>query len=253
MKKLLWTGIYSGKKIMLWCVYLIFAGYIVNLIITTEQIGTKVIFAVIGGMVLSVVLLFEYLKRKYDHMIYALTIDCSIPQAEVLKQQLQEKDFFHGFTRSLYIFDALLLLDKGEYLACLDHLAAHEAFFRSTYDYLFIYYHTQLHCYYFLNEKKQAEKTLNAMVKLKGLKKKQLSGLYSWYEIEGIKLYLQGRNRKSIESFEQVDISLLNNREQAYLSYMIGRSQIGAGNPSEGNRRIKEAHSIGQTLHIKTA
>lgn len=252
MKKIFWTSIYSGKKLMLWCVYLIFVLYIVKLVITTEQTGAKLIFAVIGAIVVSVILLFEYLKRKYDHMIYSLAMDCSIPQAEALKQQLIEKDIFHGFRRSIYIFDALLLLDKGDYQGCLNHLAAHEAFFRSTYDYLFIYYHTQLHCYYFLNQHEQAEQVLPALLKLKQLKKKQLSGLYSWEEIEGIKFYLQGRNKKSVEAFERVDTTLLNNREQAYLFYMMGRSQLAAGHLAEGNRLIKEARLIGTTLHIKT-
>ncbi|MBL1223951.1 hypothetical protein [Enterococcus sp. BWR-S5] len=252
MKKIFWTSIYSGKKLLLWCVYLIFAVYIGNLIITTEQIGAKIIFAIIGGIVLTIILLFEYLKRTYDHMIYALTIDCSIPQAEALKQQLLKKDIFHGFTRSIYIFDALLLLDKGEYQACLEHLAAHEAFFRSTYDYLFIYYHTQLHCYYFLNKNEQALQVLEAIVKLKKLKKKQLSGLYSWHEIEGIKFSLQGRNKKSLEAFEKVDTALLNNREQAYLYYMMGCSQHHADNHTEGNRLIKKARTLGKTLYIKT-
>lgn len=251
MKKIFWTSIYTGKKFLLWCVYLIFVVYIVNLIMTTEQIGAKVIFAIIGATVLSIVLLFEYLKRTYDHMIYALTIDCSIPQAEAFKQQLLKKDIFHGFTRSIYIFDALLLLDKGEYQACLNHLAAHEAFFRSTYDYLFIYYHTQLHCYYFLNKTEEMNQVLEAIVKLKNLKKKQLSGLYSWHEIEGIKFAVQGRNKKSIEAFEKVDTTVLNNREQAYLFYMMGRSQLRADNPAEGNRLIKQARTLGKTLYIK--
>lgn len=251
MRKLFWTSVYNGKKWMLWVVYLIFVLYIVKLVLETEQTGAKLIFALIGGIVLSVVLLFEYLKRKYDHMIYALTFDCSIPQAEELRQQLLDKDIFHGFTRSLYIFDALLLMDKGKYQDCLDHLAAHEKFFRSTYDYLFIYYHTQLHCYYFLNEQEKAQEVLQAIFKLKQLKKKQLSGLYSWHEIEGINYYIQGRNKKSIEAFEEVDTSLLNNREQAYLFYMMGQSQLAFGQNNEGHRQIKKARSIGQTLHLK--
>ncbi|MBL1228208.1 hypothetical protein IW492_03040 [Enterococcus sp. BWB1-3] len=250
MKKIFWSFFYTSKKILLWIIYLIFTVYIIYLVSNTDGLGAKIIFGLIGSIVLTVVLLFEYLKRKYEQMIYALTIDCDIPRAENLKMVLEIKDIFNGFKRSMYIFDALLLLDKGEYRNCLEHLAKHERFFRSTYDYLFIYYHTQLHCYYFLEDYENAEHILNSIVKLKSLKKKQLSGLYSWHEIEGIKFYLQGRNKKSLEAFSQVDTSRLNNRELAYLFYMQGCSLIKSGDTSEGNHFINKSRSVGKTLCI---
>ncbi|MGC6768338.1 hypothetical protein [Enterococcus sp. LJL51] len=252
MRKILWTVFHSGKKLLLWSIYSIFAGYIIYLAATSPKLESKLFFSVVGIAALAVTLLFEYLKRSYEKMICALTFDCDIIKAEQLKKQLYKADLFKGFTGSLRIFDALLLMDKGHYNECLEHLAKNEKFFRSTFDYLFIYYHTQLHCFYFLEEFEKADTALESLTKLKQLKTKQISPLYSWSEIEGIKYYVQGRNKKSLEAFEQVDTSRLNNRELAYLYYMQGRSTVKSGAVSDGNRLLKEARTLGNTLHLTT-
>ncbi|MTD42350.1 hypothetical protein GIX45_27730 [Erwinia sp. CPCC 100877] len=248
MRAVFWKSMYLGKKIFLGCIYLIFAGYIGYLILDTAELGTKLIFGLIGVLVLGIILLFEYLKNLYEKMIYALTVECEIPKALELKERLQQKDLFNGFKQSIIIFDSLLLLDTGNYTGCLHHLEQNQSFFRSTLDYLFIYYHTQLYCYFFLNEQEKLFSVVKELSKLKHAKKQQLSQLFSWHEIAGIGYFAQNRNKKCLNEFAQVDQTRLNNRELAYHLYIQGHCFLRLNDPAAGNRLLKEAQAVGKTL-----
>jgi hypothetical protein len=248
MRVVFWKSIYWGKKIFTWCLYLIFAGNICYLLMQTPQVGTKLIFGLAGVIVLVIVLLFEYLKNLYEKMIYALKVECKIGKAVALKERLQQKDLFNGFKQSIIIFDSLLLLDTGNYTDCLQHLARHQSFFRSSLDYLFIYYHTQLYCYFFLKEPEKIISVSKELAKLKHVKKKRLSQLFSWHEIEGISYYAQNRNKKCLNELEQVDRTRLNNRELAYCLYIQGQCFLRLDDPAIGNRLLKEAQAVGKTL-----
>ncbi|MEI5995035.1 hypothetical protein [Candidatus Enterococcus mansonii] len=250
MKKLFWKSMYVGKKIVLWMAYLLFTLYIGHLVVASENIATKLIFGGIGCIVLSIVLLFEYLKNKYEKMIYALTVECDIQKSTQLKSELQKKDLFNGFKQSIIIFDGLLLLDEGNYPACLAHLHKNQRFFHSTLDYLFIYYHTQMHCYSFLNDEKNLKTTLEHLSKLKNSSKRQMRGLFSWHEITGINYFYQGRNKKCLSELEAVDKTRLNNRELTYHLYLKGQCLLRLNETSEGYRLLKEARAMGNSLAI---
>lgn len=250
MKSIFWKSIYLGKKSILWMVYLIFAFYIGHLVLTVPAFGTKVIFGSIGTIVLSIVLLFEYLKNSYEKMIYALTIECDLTIAKQRKIDLQKKDLFNGFKQSIIIFDSLLLLDEGKYQECLAHLERHQRFFHGTLDYLFIYYHTQMYCYYFLKDQKNLHISLEHLTKLQSTNKKQMRGLFSWHEIIGINYLYQNRNRKCLKELELIDQNKLNNRELTYLLYVKGQCLLKLEQKSEGYRLLKEAKVSGNTLAI---
>jgi hypothetical protein len=243
-----WKSMYFGKKIFLWCMYLVFAGYICYLIIQTPQVIAQLIFGLTGAIVLGIILLFEYLKNLYEKMNDALTVECEVQKAVALKERLQQKDLFNGFKQSIIIFDSLLLLDTGNYTDCLQHLAQNQSFFRSSLDYLFIYYHTQLYCYFFLKEPEKIISVSKELTKLKHVKKKRLSQLFSWHEIDGISYLAQNRNKKCLNELEQVDRTRLNNREFAYYLYLQGQCFLRLDEPATGNRLLKEAQAVGKTL-----
>jgi len=250
MKLSVWKGIYFGKKALLWFVYLLFAIYISSLVVSSQALGAKVFFGVVGVVALGIMILFEYLKTIYEKMIYALTVKCNLPEAITLKEKLKEKDLFNGFKQSIIIFDSLLLLDAGKYVTCLDHLQNNQKFFHSTLDYLFIYYHTQMYCYFFLEEEENLTFCLDRLFKLKNSKKKQIRGLFSWHEITGIKYFHQNRTKKCLSELDLVDQNRLNNRELTYLLYLKGQCLLKLNNQSTGHRLLKEAKEIGKTLAI---
>ncbi|EOH92824.1 hypothetical protein UAW_02865 [Enterococcus haemoperoxidus ATCC BAA-382] len=250
MKNLVWKSIYFGKKIFLWVIYLLFAIYIYYLVTSSQELGSKLIFGCLGGIVLIIVILFEYLKSIYEKMIYALTVDCDLNKAAALKETLQKKDLFNGFKQSIIIFDSLLLLDEGNYKRCLNHLDNNQKFFHSTLDYLFIYYHTQLYCYSFLKDEENLNNCLKNLFKLKNVKKKQMRGLFSWNEIAGMNYFHQNRNIKCLSELELIDKNRLNNRELTYLLHLKGQCLLKLNETSEGYRLLKEAKALGNTLAI---
>ena len=250
MNDLVWKSIYVLKKGILWFIYLLFALYICYLVITSHSLSAKLIFGCIGGIVLGIVVLFEYLKNVYEKMIYALTVECDLENAVTLKKKLEKKDLFNGFKQSIIIFDSLLLLDEGNYEVCLAHLHKNQHFFHSTLDYLFIYYHTQMYCYFFLKDEENLTTCLEHLLKLKNAKKKQMSGLFSWHEIIGIRYFYQNRNKKCLSELALIDKNRLNNREMTYLLYLKGQSLLKLNETSEGYRVLKEAKRIGNTLAV---
>lgn len=241
-------GYYLIKASYMWLVYAIFAGYIGYLTLTTEALGARIFFLVTGLLLLTGALFFEYLKRIYRNMIAALTMEADIAKAKEYRQQLEKADRFHGFKHSLILFDSLLLLDEGKYSECLAHMAAHQKFFRSTVDYLFIYYHNQLHCYYFLDRSEEALAIVKKMQEIKKLKQKKYSPLFSWEEITGIQYSLEGRNQKALKAFEEVPVANLNNREQAYLYWMMANCYKELGQTKEVGNYRRQAREAGNTL-----
>lgn len=250
MKNLAWKIIYYGKKSLLWIVYLLFAIYICYLVTSSQALGAKIIFGSLGCIVLSIVILFEYLKNLYEKMIYALTVDCDLKKAVALKQKLQKKDLFNGFKQSIIIFDSLFLLDEGSYATCLEHLHKNQHFFHSTLDYLFIYYHTQMYCYSFLKDEENLESCLEKLFKLKNAKKKQMNNLFSWNEITGMRYFHQNRNKKCLSELDLIDKNRLNNRELTYVLYLKGHCLLKLNETSEGYRLLKEANALGNTLAV---
>lgn len=248
LKKVFWMGYYIIKASYMWLVYAIFAGYIIYLTLTTEALGARIFFLVTGLLLLTGALFFEYLKRIYRKMIAALTIDADIALAKDYRDQLKKADRFHGFKHSLLLFDSLLLLDEGKYRECLAHMETHRKFFKSTVDYLFIYYHNQLHCFYFLNQIEDALAVVKKMQEIKKLKQKKYSPLFSWEEISGIQYSLEGRNQKALKAFEEVPVANLNNREQAYLYWMMANCYKELGRTKEVGNYRQQARKAGNTL-----
>lgn len=250
MRTLTIKKFYWGKKLINWSMYLIFIIYILYLLITSSKLITKILFGMIGFIIIITCILFEFLKTRYDRMIASLTVSCDIKQATKLKEELQKIDLFHGFKQSIIIFESLLFLDSGNYQICLSHLEKHKKFFHSTLDYLFIYYHTQMYCYYFLENKEQLNNTLMKLLPLKSIDNKKLTPLYSWHEIHGMKYFYQKRFSTCLKELEKIDLSLANNRELTYYLYLKAQCFFQLNQQQNGNRMLKEVKRSGNTLSI---
>lgn len=240
----------KGKRLLLWAVYCIFAGYIFYVVFTSQAVGAKLFFGFFGSVVLLFALLFDYLKALYERMIYELTVNCDLAEAKKYKEKLIQKDIFNGFKHSLTIFDALLLLDEGLYEDCLNHLEKHQTFFRSSLDYLFIYEHTRMQCYYFSNQFDKLSEAFSSIKQLKDINKKKMRPLFSWHGIIGMNYLVHNRNQKGLQELEEVNTAYLNNRETAYLLYLKAQCLFGLKKSPEAYQLIREMKSIGHTLYI---
>lgn len=244
MRTIVWKSLFLGKRLLLWFVYFLFACYIVALCLTSTSIGSKLIFGGIGLLALVIVALFEYLKLAYENMVATLTVACDLPNAYKQRQAFEKKDLLNGFKQSLVIFDTLLLIDQGNYQACLTHLAAHKSFFHGTIDYLFIYYHSQLYCYHFLSDEMNIQTVLIKLNQLRASSKKQGRGLFSWQEIDALAYYHQGRKKKSLATFDLIDENRLNYRELTYLYLFKADCLFALDKKAEGYQLRKKAQNI---------
>lgn len=235
---------YNGMIIM------IFTGYIMYLGTTVNNVSAKVLFIIVGIFMLSIFIYYEYLKSIYSKMINLLTMETDITLAKQFRTKLQRKDFTNGFKHSIILFDSLLLLDEGRYEDCLNHMNKEKRFFCSTIDYLFIYYHNQLMCYYFLNERENALAIIQKLMEIKKLNKKKYNPLFSWDEIDGIRYSLEGRNKKSLQSFEKVQESQLNKREKTYLYFLIANCYKSLKEIQLYGEKMKIARNYGNSLAI---
>ncbi|MDH6363940.1 tetratricopeptide (TPR) repeat protein [Enterococcus sp. PF1-24] len=250
MQKFLWSGYRLGKSGVMLAIYGIFAAYIVYLVVTAPLLSTKLIFGGVGLFVLTVALYFEYLKILYANMIAKLTVDCDIPKAEELQNKLIKRDFAKGFQKSLILFDSLLLMDQGKYTGCSLHLQEHHEFFHGSLDYLFIYYHTQLHLAYFFNDQELAERTYSKLQSLKNQPKKKMKPLFSWDEIEGVNYFISQRYSKSIQAFEKVNTNLFNPRELVYYRYMKAQTLLALKRQQEASQLLQEMNTEKNTIKI---
>lgn len=250
LKKSLWIGFNQVRKSYRWIVYIIFTIYIFYLAITTSALGAKIFFLFTGIFILSFSLYYEYLKNIQQKMIYSLTMDTNIVLAKEYREKLIIKDIFSGFKQSLILFDSLLLLDEGKYEKCLVHMEKNDSFFQSTVDYLYIFYHNKLICYYFLNNKKEGLQQIKKLSEIQALNQKKYSPLFSWQEIEAIGYFFEGRNQKSIQTFLKVEINQLNAREKTYLYFMIAQGYKNLNNINKYGEYLNLARQQGNSLYI---
>lgn len=246
------TNLPQLKRVINYGLYLIFTFYIGYLIRSSNSIGSKLFFLLVGAAVLSTLLLFDYLKTIYKKMISSLTVDCDDQQAIFYKKKLQKHDIFHGFKQSLILFDGLLLLDQGRFQECLAHLNAHHSFYHSTLDYLLIAKRTELQCAYFLQDQPLFDCAYHELKKIKNqaTKKHPVSPLYSWDEINGLNFFCQRRNGQAQKSFAMISTERFNPREEAYLFFEQAQVEFALGHQSAAHQLLKEVKSRSNTLYL---
>lgn len=74
-------------------IYIIFIIYSVNLIIQTEQLSSKLFYAALVLILISVVALSEYLRLLYRQAIKTLVMDCDPDAAKQLEAKLLKQIF----------------------------------------------------------------------------------------------------------------------------------------------------------------
>lgn len=243
-KKLFWNSYTIAKETYSWLLYLIFAIYIGYITVTATVASAKTFYLMVGTIILSGCLYYEYLKRLYGKMIQALTFDGDIQAGKRYKEKLTDRDVFHGFKHSIILFETLLLIDEGKYQHCLQHMETHQKFFKSSVDYLFIYYHNQLLCNYYLNRTEDGLAVAPKILQIKKMNQKRYSPLFSWNEIQGIIYSLQGRNQKALEELKKTNQSVMNTREKAHLQMLMAYCYRELGDTKSFGKHRKEAAAL---------
>ncbi len=206
------------KTIITYLIFIIFAVYSINIIIETNELYAKIIFAVIAGIFLTIAILGEYLKILHRKMVVALAYDLNPTASLVYKNKLVQFDIFKQYRDLDITYDTLYNIDTGRFQENLDLLASKSDTYHESFDAKLVYEFTAFYSNYRLDNRTQAKqhyKKLKQIQNMKTKKKKGIKPIYSWDFIDGVYYRLTNDDKKSFHSFEKVNLNQMNNREAA--------------------------------------
>lgn len=202
-------------------IYILFVIYSAYLIIHSEELSTKLFYACLTIILISVTALSEYLRLLYRKTIKTLVMDCDPYEAMELKQKLLKYDIFKAYKKTMIIFDLMVYTDLNQYDKCIELLDNNEKFFKQSLDNLLIRNYNYFKGYIGIDNKTKAKKYYQDTIKLKGAKIKgsKLSPLYSWDEIDAVYYFCIKDIKKSKAAFANTNTQMMNNRELSHFYY----------------------------------
>lgn len=209
-------------------IYILFVVYSVYLIIYAEEVSTKLFYACLTIILISVTALSEYLRYLYRQAIKSLVMDCDPYKAQEIKQKLLKYDIFKAYKKTMIIFDLMVYTDLNQYDKCIELLDNNEKFFKQSLDNLLIRNYNYFKGYIGIDNKTKAKKYYQDTIKLKGAKIKgsKVSPLYSWEEIDAVYYLCIKDIKKSKAAFANTNTKMMNNRELSHFYYDYAQLNI---------------------------
>lgn len=211
----------KGRNIITAIIYIFFVIYSIYLIIHAEEVSTKLFYACLTIILMSVAVLSEYLRFLYRQAIKTLVIDCDPYKAQEIEQKLLKYDIFKAYKKTMIIFDLMVYCDLNQYDKCIELLDNNEKFFKQSLDNLLIRNYNYFKGYIGIDNKTKAKKYYQDTIKLKGAKIKgsKISPLYSWEEIDAVYYLFIKDIKKSKAAFANTNTKMMNNRELSHFYY----------------------------------
>ncbi len=202
--------------------YSVFIGIVINTINSTPSLLVKAFIAIFSVIVLVITIYYDYLKRQYYQLQQALILSKNNGETLKLRDEFIKKDYFKGFKDSIILFDVLFSLDENMPQKTLQLLEENDRFFRSSLDMLLVKRYSTFKAYTLLNNRSQAKKAYDELLKLKDTnlnKSKKMNLLYNWDQIEALNIgFNLHKFRQAIQLYNQLDDSKMNNRELLHLN-----------------------------------
>lgn len=235
-----WRNIITG------IIYIIFILYSINLIIHTEAISSKLFYAVLTIILISVVALSEYLRQLYRKAIKTLVMDCDPKQAKEIEAKLLKYDLFKAYKKTMIIFDLMIYADSNEYQKCIDLLDQNESFFKQSLDNLLIRNYNYFKAYVGIDNKTKAKKYYQDTIKMKGAKIKgsKVSPLYSWDEIDAVYYLCIKDIKKSKAAFANTNTQMMNHRELCHFYYDYAQLNLLDHNLNDARKHLNQVLEI---------
>lgn len=211
----------KGRNIITAFIYIFFVIYSIYLIIQAEQLSSKLFYACLTIILMSVAALSEYLRYLYRQAIKTLVMECDPYKAQEIEQKLLKYDIFKAYKKTMIIFDLMVYTDLNQYDKCIELLDHNEKFFKQSLDNLLIRNYNYFKGYIGIDNKTKAKKYYQDIIKLKGAKIKgsKVSPLYSWEEIDAVYYLCIKDIKKSKAAFANTNTKMMNNRELSHFYY----------------------------------
>ena len=227
-------------------IYIIFIIYSVNLIIQTEQLSSKLFYAALVLILISVVALSEYLRLLYRQALKTLFMDCAPDAAQQLEAKLLKYDIFKAYKKTMLIFDLMVNADLNQYQQNIDLLDQNEKFFKQSLDNLLIRNYNYFKAYIGIDNKTKAKKYYQDTIKMKGAKLQgsKVSPLYSWEEIDAVYYLCIKDIKKSKNAFANTNIQMMNNRELSHYYYDYAQLNLLDDNCADAIKHLQQVIEI---------
>lgn len=233
-------------------ILIIFILFTINLMMTEAELGRSIVLGFILVFFTASMILKEYLNFIFQKAIYQLTTECD-PYAGFESITLLRKwDILRSYTISYVAFCSLVYVDTENTQALFDLFASNNKLTQTGKDMILIKNYSLYKAYVLLNNKTQMKKAYAELIKLKILsgKKKGVSPLYAWFDIEGEFALLTNDVKEASGILSKADISALNTRERAHHYYLVGRVESEKGNADEALTYMNQVTKIANKMAI---
>ena len=194
---------------------ILFAFLTVSIIIFGTNTIQKWIISVVFVLFLIGGIFVEYLNKKYNKALYALNFELDTKKAVALFDELEKKDFLHGYKNTRILFDTQVALEEKRYNDALKIIDENEEMFRKDLEMYSIMQYTRLRCYVAKGNQKQAARAYRQFKMTS--KQKRAPRIFSPDEVEGLyQLAIKNKN-SAYKCFKAVNMKNMNTREIAFI------------------------------------
>jgi len=213
----------TTRRILSSIMYLLFVFIIFNFVLTLTSLFAQVIVSVFTLAILAMSIYYEYLRYLLEQAIKSLNYDCDPEACLDYLNLIKKKDYFKGMNSDTTLLKALYLLATYQNDEVLKLIEDNDKLFRGNVDQLLIRNATIFIANVQRNNKSQAKKTFQDVLKLKELqgkkRKNKMSQLYSWEELDALYLYISNDYKKAVKAYSHVNPQYMNNREKSQYYY----------------------------------
>lgn len=233
-------------------IYIAFTIFSIYNIVKAPQISSKIFYACLLIVALSIAIYAEYLRTIYQKCIQTLTIDCDPLKADQQFKALLKKDIFKAYNKTYLIFQTLYYADMLDPKNCLNTLEKDEKFFHSSLDMLLVYHYTKFYANFLLNNLEEVKNEYSHLTKLKGAKIKgdKVAPLYNYEFIDSIYQFALKKYKQSLNCFKSINTKNMNPRELLHYHYQLQALYLKLHQPSAAKVHQKEIIKIGGTTKI---
>lgn len=232
--------------------YVIFTIYTINYMTTLTDLFTIILISILLTFFIGSMILKEILNFWFQKAIYQLTTECDPLTALQTMEKVKKWDLYKGYTISYVAFCSLVYIDTENTQAIFDLFAEGNKLTKSGKDMILIKNYSLYKAYVILNNKTQMKKAYAELIKLKAIsgKKRGVSPLYAWFDIEGEYALLTGDIKEASSIFSKADIKALNTRERAHHYYLVAQVESEKDNLEEAKSYLNQVTKLANKMAI---
>lgn len=233
-------------------VLILFIVFCISQILGKPDLGNILTVGFVLVFFSAVMVLKESLNFLFQKAIYQLTTECDPLAGFETMKTLRKYDLFKGYTTSFVAFSSLVYIDTDNAQALLDLFAPGNKLTQTGKDMILIKNYSLFKAYVILNNKTQMKKAYADLIKLKVLtnKKRGVSPLYAWFDIEGEFALLTNDVKEASSILNKADIRYLNPRERSHHYMLVAQVEQEKGNREEAKNYFSQVIEIANKMAV---